>query len=108
MRLIDADALEEDIREYLFDDDELEHSKMRDSDRGYNNGLKCAIRRIKLHAPTINVAHTPCGHWERMDEYCNHSREFKCSVCKQSVCYEHFARSCDYTFCPNCGAKMDD
>lgn len=47
------------------------------------------------------------GRWEKMDEYCNHSREFKCTACKQSVFYDHFTRFCEYDYCPNCGAKMD-
>lgn len=48
------------------------------------------------------------GRWQRMDEYCNHSKEFQCSACKRSVFYEYFTRNCDYEYCPNCGAKMEE
>lgn len=67
MRLIDANELVEDLRCYLYDDDELEYSKTPDKDRGYNNGLKCAIRRIKSYEPTVDAAPVvrckDCKHW---------------------------------------------
>lgn len=59
------------------------------------------------NAPSINAVPVVHARWERMDEYCNHAREFKCTACKRSVHYDYFTRSCDYDFCPNCGAKMD-
>lgn len=58
-------------------------------------------------APTLDYAPVRHGEWERMDEYCNHSKEFKCTACKQSVFYDHFTRFCEYEYCPNCGALMD-
>lgn len=58
-------------------------------------------------APTLDYAPVRHGEWERMDEYCNHSKEFRCTSCKQSVFYDHFTRFCEYDYCPNCGAKMD-
>lgn len=104
MRLIDADALADDLRDYLYDDDELQYSKNRDSDKGYNNGLKCAIRRIKFHAPTIDADIVKHGHWGEYETHpLAHSLDgFPCSVCGV---HQDDIRGLNY--CPNCGADMD-
>lgn len=46
------------------------------------------------------------GEWEMVDEYCRHAKEFRCTACGAPAYYDHYTRSCDYDFCPNCGADM--
>jgi hypothetical protein len=60
-------------------------------------------------APTIDpVRH---ARWEAVNEHCNHAAVFRCSGrdgCGASVDYGHYTRFCDYDWCPNCGARMDE
>lgn len=93
MRPIDADALLPNGVFYVDVDNPMK-------------GLDEILNRI-ANAPTLDYAPVKRGEWERMDVYCNHSREFKCTACKNSVFYDHFTRFCEYDFCPNCGARMD-
>lgn len=65
------------------------------------------VLRIVDDAPAVDAEPVRHGRWERMDEYCNHSKTFRCSVCKGNVEYSYFTRFCEYDYCPNCGAKMD-
>lgn len=58
-----------------------------------------AIQRIK-NAPTADVAPVVHGRWNSMDGY---KTRKVCSVCGWDVPeYGKF-----YSYCPNCGAKMD-
>ena len=59
-------------------------------------------------APTVDAVPVVHGRWERMEEYCNHAKTFRCTACKSTVEYPHFTRFCEYDYCPDCGAKMDE
>ena len=59
------------------------------------------------YCPTVDAEPVRHGYWIAVDEYCGHAKEFKCSVCENTVEYGHYTRTCDYDYCPNCGAKMD-
>lgn len=104
MRLIDANELVEDLRDYLYDDDELEYSKNSDKDRGYNNGLKCAIRRIKFHAPTIEAMPVTYASWGAA-EIIGYDGTHPIYGRPCGKCGKH----CEHVgarFCPFCGALM--
>ena len=60
------------------------------------------------NAPTVDAEPVRHGYWIAVDEYCGNAKEFKCSVCENTVEYGHYTRTCDYDYCPNCGAKMDE
>lgn len=71
----------------------------------------CFIRLEDVYkAPTIEPEYVKLihGKWTPVNIYCNHAREFKCSACGESVYYDHDTRFCEYDFCPNCGACMDE
>lgn len=90
MRLIDADALREDIETINYVD--------------YNN-YSDTIDFID-DAPTIEAEPVRHGEW-RKSRYChNPTDKFVCSVCYGLVTVSTFRNRCMYKYCPNCGAKM--
>lgn len=101
MRVIDADALYQEMVRTIVA--MMRTKRWMRSDKDNEDEILLVIQ----NAPTLDYAPVKRGEWERMDVYCNHSREFKCTACKNSVFYDHFTRFCEYDFCPNCGAKMD-
>lgn len=92
-RLIDADALKNDI---------LKSAVMID-DRGIQTGYEIAIELIKRQ-PTIDAEPVRHGKWIWNDK-CRRV----CSVCENPVA---FMLSRDGwhegKYCPNCGARMDE
>lgn len=113
MRKIDADALVEDLQEYLYEEDELESSRNKDKDRGYNNGVKLAIRRIKYHAPTIKDEASESAEWVKDD-----LGNTYCSKCHKRLPYFHcydegsgdeWDEEIEETpYCMYCGVKMNE
>ena len=59
------------------------------------------------NAPTVDAEPVKHAHWIAVDEYVYRAKEFKCSVCENTVEYGYYTSFCDYNYCPNCGAKMD-
>ena len=96
MRTIDADVLYEDLEEYLHDEDEVRSNEMN---RGYNNGIKCAMRRVKLHAPTLDVVPVVHARWKQVPLNVG-CLVFMCSKCGT---HSHFKTN----YCSDCGARMD-
>lgn len=47
------------------------------------------------------------AHWEMVDEYCGHAKQFRCTACGSSVYLDHYTRSCEYNVCPNCDAEIN-
>lgn len=109
MRLIDADALKEDLRQY-FTDGVLDgvsakltfHQILHDidnaptADKGYNEGhIDGMLKAEKLYA-------RPLGEWKLDDteQFCY------CSNCKDTFYPRPLDPSWDY--CPHCGAKMEE
>ena len=85
MRLIDADALIEDIKTKLWDWNTVDSIMS-------STVLKQTITDIG-NAPTIGqVRH---GRWKVHQGYC------ECDQCECLV-------TSDFKYCPNCGAKMDE
>lgn len=95
MRLIDADAFMETIRNH----DYILTSAINTKDRGmYTIGIQQAIDA----APTIEAEPVRHGRWTPKENIirCPYARNYYCSECR-----------CDPIetgiFCNNCGAKMD-
>lgn len=68
------------------------------------------VERHIAYQRNIHVAPVRHAYWEMIDECCNHAHEFSCSGkngCGRHVYYGYYARSCDYDYCPYCGAIMD-
>lgn len=77
MRLIDADALREKVRD---------------------EGVASVFRNIQF-APTIDAVPVRHGKWE-WKKYPNGHETWECSVCRSPMITR-------FWYCPNCGAKMD-
>ncbi len=84
------DALDEYIEEYSFDLDE----------NGYHNPKWCAMQEAKMTIQRLPSAERR-GRWDNGF----------CSVCGEEALTEWNDTGGEYaftTFCPNCGAKMED
>lgn len=95
MRLIDADALIEDLKEHKIP---------------FNADVNEAI----IVAPTIDVEPIRHGHWinEHFTKEFDGSdipvyRYAECSVCDKFVLFPYIYKYTIYDYCPYCGAKMD-
>lgn len=109
MRLIDADALKEDLRQY-FTDGVLDgvsakltfHQILHDidnaptADKGYNEGhIDGMLKAEKLYA-------RPIGEWKLDDT----EQFYYCSNCKCILYPKPIDPS--WGFCPVCGTKMEE
>lgn len=47
------------------------------------------------------------GKWEKVDEYANRAKKFRCTSCDSLVETGHYTKWLDYKYCPYCKAKMD-
>lgn len=109
MRMIDADALYERLR----DDEDLARQRVIDTPNSFPNGMlnpaavrymaqlseRTRIKEIVYDAPTI-VPERKTGKWNEAEEdWRGQIVWWECSECKQSV-----STLCNY--CPNCGADM--
>lgn len=78
------------------------------SDTGYSCGeknvMKCTIDELR-NLPSVNTKKT--GRWIAQDIHNCHTN-FKCSECGYIHNFMHLygEPTADYTYCPNCGAKM--
>lgn len=101
MRLIDADALKDNLEHhYKYTDQEYEVD--RQWSIGYNSGLDRALFSLN-YAPTIETEPVRHGEWEFDPE----SYTWNCSEChdcEEDGCMDGSVLS---NYCPNCGAKMD-
>lgn len=91
-RLIDADALKDDI---------LKSAVMID-DRGIQTGYEIAIELIKKQ-PTIDAEPVRHGQWKCTYLPNGFLLEQTCSEC--GLTFEE-PSGVDYNYCPNCGADM--
>ena len=102
MRLINADALVEDIGKEI---DEAKKAPLCD----YCAGMKTVIGIVKNQDTVDPVKH---GHWIHVDELPS-GGYFKCSECNRhiflnfewKVSFENPAD--EYRYCPGCGSRMD-
>ena len=98
MRLIDADALVEDIKSEIDDDKEIYPDDK--ASIMFRAGMKTVIRIVKNQDTVAPVKH---GHWE--ESKCLDDCFWVCSCCKFPS--QAIAAPKLYKYCPNCGAKMD-
>ena len=99
MRLIDADALIDNIPQADLNNDK-KISKC---------GAIADMVLLVCDAPTINAVPVVRGEWVLQGENehdCETSLEEKCSLCGRYV-YRYDTELQD-NYCPNCGAKMED
>lgn len=102
MRLIDADALEKTLGDWI-------RNHWTDAFTGDDAGSEFAD--MIEHAETIDTNPTVHAHW--IPQYPNKrtgkAYSYECSKCKRTV-YSSWQVSVDemrYDFCPHCGAIMD-
>ena len=96
MRLIDADALVEDIKSEIDDDKEIyPDDKVSIIFRA---GIKTVIRIVKNQDTVDPVKH---GEWIFVEDLVSY---IKCSECGDDICWVNTKRP---KYCPGCGARMD-
>ena len=96
MRLIDADALVEDIKSEIDDDKEIYPDDK--TSIMFRAGMKTVIRIVKNQDTVDPVKH---GHWIKR----NTVGTATCSICG-GIIYNSYDSEAN-KYCPNCGAKMD-
>lgn len=94
MRLIDADALSENVQFRLPNDNK--NAEIID-------GCVKITRRLVENAPTIEAEPVRRGRWVS-DEA---DILFHCSECETQVSTNWDYEDLQWNYCPNCGAKMD-
>ena len=97
MRLIDANALLEDIEQTVrFSCREgVPSAEMR--------GANKIIDRIKA-APTLSPDEVRgVGEWEDVKQH----RLCRCSVCKDCYIEKNYITQAKWRYCPNCGARLE-
>lgn len=105
-RLIDADALKENLRESYDSLRKIYDGLRYNSERAICGGQLTTfledIMRI-MEAPTIEAEPVKHGRWGQLAD--NEGWAY-CSECH--CCWEwEIIESCNINYCPNCGAKMD-
>ena len=98
MRLIDADALVEDIENEI--DKPRKVALLADYNHFYCAGMRNVIRLVKRLPTVDDIKH---GHWE--ESKCLDDCFWVCSCCKFPS--QALAAHKLYKYCPNCGARMD-
>ena len=96
MRLIDADALVEDIKSEIDDDKEIYPDDK--TSIIFRVGMKTVIRIVKNQDTVDPVKH---GRWIFVEDMVSY---IKCSECGDDICWVNTKRP---KYCPHCGAKMD-
>lgn len=102
MRLIDADALMEDINESL--------SAMTGIGIAVGGDwLWAKLNDAIEHAPTIEPERKK-GKWIEKDLDNFRKYEVVCSECGSRYIgnYDAYDEPCDFMYCPSCGAKMEE
>ena len=92
MRLIDADALVEDIGK------EIDTYKKVFLSSAHCSGMKTVIRIVKNQDTVDPVKH---GRWVFVNDMVSY---IKCSECGDDICWVNTKRP---KYCPGCGARMD-
>ena len=96
MRLIDADALVENIESEI--DKPRKVALLADYNHFYCAGMRNVIRLVKRLPTADPVKH---GHWIFVEDMVSY---IKCSECGDDICWVNTKRP---KYCPGCGARMD-
>lgn len=59
------------------------------------------------YIPTADVEEVKHGEWVHTSRGFDVSGDYECSVCQSPSGIKHFYNGKKYSFCPDCGAKMD-
>lgn len=107
VRLIDATALKEDLKNMLarvmYESDlDFDHSHAKIWTATIT-GIQHSIKRLD-NAPTIDAVPVKHGRWI-MENIREKSYLRMCTVCRKIAYF--CGEGCSYIYCPNCGAKMD-
>ena len=107
VRLIDANALKEDLKNMLarvmYESDlDFDHSHAKIWTATIT-GIQHSIKRLD-NAPTISAVPVVHGRWEY--SFGSYSTP-KCSCCGWHIPYSEDSELDARNYCPNCGAKMD-
>ena len=95
-RLIDANALIDEWNTLI--------KKMhKDSDGAYPVDFAIVISAVSK-APTVDAVEVVHGRWEPRTDVFGFVR---CSACHDCNIYDDWADGKKWSYCPNCGAKMD-
>ena len=76
-----------------------------DNDKAFGYDGVCILAEVHYMqaADVVEVKH---GEWVRLDAY-KGMENFKCSVCRSECYVPTCMNEPMYSYCPNCGAKMD-
>lgn len=75
-------------------------------------GIGCGAAKVKgviNSIPSADVQPVRHGRWDSANTR-PRTWQFRCSECGNIAYYptpKYFSHGCDYHYCPNCGAKMD-
>lgn len=107
MRMIDADALKENLSKSYDSLRKLYDGLIYNSEKAVCSGqLATFLEAIMLimEAPTIDAEPVKHGQWEKRKDVIGFVR---CSVCHDCNIYDDWADGKKWSYCPNCGAKME-
>ena len=80
----------------------LHQKELNDYMKGWNTCLKSVLQQ-----PTADVVEEKHGKWEHSKRGLNLEGDYECSACHSPDGIKHFYGLKKYSYCPNCGAKMD-
>lgn len=75
---------------------------------GSHSGAVDAVGDIIYHLPVAAVASVVHAHWEVRRDNPQRRRRCYCSSCKRHNGIGGIAKNQERSYCPNCGAKMDE
>lgn len=115
-RLIDADALISDLNEYVrnvYGANSIDTDDVADFQRASNSqseiftveGIYESTKIIDKQA-TIDAEPVRHGEW-LFGKHHGYYMEATCSACEGILLVKWYTEIGKYTYCPNCGAKMD-
>ena len=102
-------------KEYIERNNVISHKRpFTEFDEG---GWSCKVQAVAVediqNIPAADVAPVRHGYWIRPDVPNTRSYKWQCSECGQIAYWLHYGNRgnkniiCKYSYCPNCGAKMD-
>ena len=65
--------------------------------------LKMAVNAVLNKTPRVDAVEVVHGRWEKA----HIAGYLKCNCCKGAFIYKEWLESGKWSYCPNCGAKMD-
>ena len=98
--------------EYIRREDFIQHLEKCKKGAAVTNLVWAAIMAIERDVrdmPAADVAPVVHGKWLRVDDDWNSLTTIQCPICSEEWCFEtdDDVSLLNYTYCPNCGAKMD-